>query len=140
MDAKVIWKGKLSFNGTTETGFNVPLGTEKAVGGDDDGFKPMELLLIGLAGCTAMDVISILSKKRQDVRAFEVKIHADRVTEHPKVFSHLVIDYQITGHNIEPVAVDRAIELSATRYCPAQAMFAKSVPIEFKKTIIEIEE
>jgi putative redox protein len=140
VDAKVTWKGKLSFNGTAGTGFNLPLGTDKLVGGDEDGFKPMELLLIGLAGCTGMDVISILSKKRQDVRAFEVLIHGDRVNEHPKVFNHLLIEYQITGHNIDQAAVDRAIELSATRYCPVHAMFGKIVPIEIRKTIIEVEE
>jgi putative redox protein len=78
MDAKVIWKEKMSFEGTADSGFKVTLGTIPEVGGDNDGFRPMELLAIGLAGCTAMDVISILNKKKQDVHHFEVRVHADR--------------------------------------------------------------
>ena len=64
MDAKVIWKGRMSFIGSAESGFSIPLGTSPDVGGDNDGFRPMELLSIGLAGCTAMDVISIMQKKK----------------------------------------------------------------------------
>jgi putative redox protein len=65
LNASVTWKGKLSFTGTADTGFTLPLGASPAVGGDNDGFRPMELFAIGLAGCTAMDVISILGKKRR---------------------------------------------------------------------------
>ena len=107
------------------------------VGGANDGFRPMELIAVGLAGCTAMDVISILRKKQQDVTSFEVLVHADRSTEHPKVFTHAVIEYVVTGHNIDPAAVERAIQLSETRYCPAQAMLGKVFPIEHKVTIFE---
>jgi len=137
MDAKVTWKGRLSFTGQADTGFTLPLGTDPAVGGDNDGFQPMELMAISLAGCTAMDVISILQKKRQDVTGFEVKVHADRADEFPKVFTHVTVEYNITGHNVDPVAVERSIELSSTKYCPAQAMLAKAVIIEHKYTITE---
>ena len=127
----------MSFTGTAETGFTLPLDTEPAVGGHNDGFRPLELMGISLAGCTAMDVISILQKKRQDVTGFEVKVHADRADEFPKVFTHVTVEYNITGHNIDPVAVERSIELSSTKYCPAQAMLAKAVTIEHKYTITE---
>jgi putative redox protein len=137
MEAKVNWQGKLTFTGWAESGFHLPLGTEPAVGGDNDGFRPMELLAVGLAGCTAMDVISILSKKRQEVTDFEVQIHAGRATEHPKVITDAVIEYLITGRNLDEASVIRAIELSATRYCPAQAMFSKLMPIELKYHIYE---
>ncbi len=137
MEAKVNWQGKLTFTGWAESGFQLPLGTEPAVGGDNDGFRPMELLAVGLAGCTAMDVISILSKKRQEVTDFEVQIHAGRATEHPKVITDAVIEYLITGRNLDEASVIRAIELSATRYCPAQAMFSKLMPIELKYHIYE---
>jgi len=138
MDAKVVWKQKMSFEGTSDSGFRVPLGTVQALGGDDDGFRPLELLAIGLAGCTAMDVISILTKKKQDVRDFEVKVHAERAEEHPKVFTHLTIEYVVSGQNIDRSAVERAVELSETKYCPAQAMFKKIVPIDLMITINEI--
>ena len=135
MDAKVIWKNKMSFEGTSNSGFKVPLGTIPAVGGDDDGFRPLELLAIGLAGCTAMDVISILTKKRQDITSFEVKVHAERAEEHPKVFTHLTIEYVISGNEISRQAVERAVQLSADKYCPAQAMFKQVVPLDLKITI-----
>lgn len=138
MDAKVTWQGRMTFQGSADSGFVVPLGTEPAVGGDNDGARPMELIAIGLAGCTAMDVISILQKKRQDVTHFETRVHATRATEHPKVFTQILIEYVLEGHAIDPAAVERAIDLSVTKYCPAQAMLAQAVEIEHTFTIREI--
>lgn len=137
MDAKVTWQGKMSFTGTADTGFQLPLGADPKVGGDNDGFRPMELMALSLAGCTAMDVISILSKKRQQVSGFEVRVHADRADEHPKVFTHMRIEYLIEGHQIDPTAVERAIGLSADKYCPAQQMLSKAVEIEHTYQITE---
>lgn len=137
MDAKVIWRQRMSFTGSAESGFSVPLGAEPVVGGDNDGFRPMELLLIGVAGCTAMDVISILTKKRQHVSAFEVQTHAERSSQHPKVFTSAAIEYHVTGHAIDENAVLRSIELSAEAYCPAQAMFNKIMPFRLEYSIYE---
>ncbi len=137
MDAKVTWKGRLSFTGSAESGFTVPLGAEAGVGGDEDGFRPMELILTGLAGCTAMDVISILQKKRQDISAFEVRAHAERAEEHPRVFTQAVLEYHISGHGVDEAAVLRALELSAVRYCPAQAMFRDVFPLSLRYWIYE---
>jgi len=135
MDAKVVWKKRMSFEGTSDSGFTVPLGTVPAVGGDNDGFRPLELMAIGLAGCTAMDVISILKKKRQDITSFEVQVHADRAEKHPKVFTNLIIEYIISGNDISEDAVKRAVELSEETYCSAQAMMKKVAPMELKITI-----
>jgi putative redox protein len=82
-----------------------------------------------------MDIVSILSKKRQDLTSFEVRVHADRQDEHPKVFTHLTIEYVLSGNDLSREAVERAVQLSAEKYCPAQAMFAKLVPIDLKITI-----
>ncbi len=139
MDAKVTWKGRLSFSGSAESGFSLPLGADSQVGGDDDGFRPMELFLIGLAGCTAMDVISILQKKHQEVTNFLVQVHADRTNEHPRVFTHIAIEYILTGHHLDPLAVERAVQLSKDKYCPGQAMLNKTVPISHQITIQQIE-
>ena len=139
MEAKVTWNGKMSFTGTSDSGFTVRLGTDPSVGGDNDGFRPMELMALSLAGCTAMDVISILTKKRLEVTGFEVQTHIDRAQEHPKVFTHVLVKYIIEGNNIDPEAVERAIELSATKYCPAQSMLAKAVEIEHQYKIIQKE-
>jgi putative redox protein len=137
MEAKVVWRQGLSFTGSADSGFEVPLGTDPELGGADDGCRPLELMAVSLAGCTAMDVVSILVKKKQDVTAFEVRVHADRAEEHPKVFTHIVINYLITGHNLVEQAVRRAIELSTTKYCPAQAMLGKVVPMELCYEIFE---
>lgn len=139
MEAKVVWQKGMTFSGSADTGFELPLGANSSVGGDNDGFRPVELFAIGLGGCTAMDVISILRKKRQDVTAFEVQVHVDRAQEHPKVFTHAVIEYYLTGHNIDEKAVVRAIELSSTRYCPAQGMLKQVFPIELVYHIHEDE-
>jgi putative redox protein len=135
MEAKVVWQKKMSFEGSSDTGFTVPLGASPAVGGDNDGFRPIELLAVGLAGCTAMDVISILQKKKEEVESFEVRVHADRAEQHPKVFTHLIIEYVLSGKNISKEAVDRAVQLSTEKYCPAHAMFKQIVPIDLKITI-----
>ncbi len=132
MDAKVTWGGRLTFTGTAETGFEVPLGADPKVGGDNDGFRPMELMAISLAGCTAMDVISIIQKKRQDVTGYEVKVHAEQANEFPKVFTDATIEYHVTGNDVDEKAVLRAMELSALRYCPAQAMLSQVFPIALK--------
>lgn len=137
MNATVTWKNRLSFTGSADSGFSLALGTDPEVGGDNDGFRPMELIAIGLAGCTAMDVISIVQKKRQDVTAFETRLTAERAGEHPKVFTHIKVEYIFEGHQIDPKAVERAIELSATKYCPAQAMLEKAVKIEHAYSIKE---
>jgi putative redox protein len=137
MNANVKWQQRMTFIGTAGTGFTVPLGTIPEVGGDNDGFKPIELMLVALAGCTAMDVISILQKKRQDVKAFSVEVHAERAADHPKVFTHITLEYQLKGRNIDRNAVERAVQLSAEKYCAVQAMLGKVVPIEHKISLEE---
>ena len=132
MNTIVNWDGNLSFTGSADTGFEVPLGAGPEVGGHNDGFRPLELMAVSLAGCTAMDVISILQKKRQEITGFRVEVNADRADEHPKVFTNAAIEYHLSGNEIDEKAVVRAIELSAMRYCPAQSMLAKVFPITLK--------
>jgi putative redox protein len=137
MEAKVTWSQGLTFEGQADTGFKVPLGASPTVGGDNDGFRPMELIAIGVIGCTAMDVISILQKKRQDITSFQVDLEASRAEEHPKVFTDMKITYHIKGRDVDPAAVERAIELSEIKYCPAQAMFNEILPIDLQYEIEE---
>ena len=137
MNAKVDWKGRMSFTGSADSGFEVPLGSYAEVGGDEDGFRPMELMAVSLAGCTAMDVISILAKKRQEVSDFQVKVATQRAEQHPKVFTSAVIEYHVAGKGISESAVTRSMELSADSYCPAQAMIGKIIPLTLKYFIYE---
>jgi putative redox protein len=135
MQAKVVWKGDMAFTGTNDDGFLLPLDAKKAVGGHDLGFRPLELLAIGLAGCTGMDVISILKKKRQNVTDFEVSADVERADQHPKVFTKILLHYVVTGKDIDPDAVERAVELSETKYCGAQAMLRETAEITHTITI-----
>ena len=137
MNAKVDWKGRMSFTGSADSGFEVQLGSSPEVGGDNDGFRPMELMAVSLAGCTAMDVISILKKKRQEVSDFQVNVETERAVQHPKVFTSAVIEYHVAGKDISESAVSRAMELSADTYCPAQAMIGKIIPLTLKYFIYE---
>ena len=137
MLASVKWNSRMSFTGIADSGFPISLDTDESVGGDNRAARPMEMIALGLAGCTAMDVISILQKKRQEVTSFEVKVDAARANEHPKVFTSAVIRYVITGKNIDEAALVRAIELSAVKYCPAQAMLANAFPMELRYEIYE---
>ena len=130
----------MAFSGTADTGFSIPLDAAADVGGEESGFRPMELIATGLAACTAMDVISILGKKRQTVTDFEVAVHTEQAEAHPHVFTSAVITYRVTGKDLSSAAVVRSIELSATRYCPAQAMLEKSFPIKLMYEIYEAEE
>ena len=137
MRATVNWQNNMTFIGSADSGFPVKMDSDLTVGGNNDGVRPMEMLALGLAGCTAMDVISILQKKRQQLTRFEVKVDMPRAREHPKVFTSAVIKYMITGNAIEELAVLRALELSATKYCPAQFMFGQLFPIELQYEIYE---
>ena len=136
MKATVNLEHGMTFTATADSGFPITLGTEIAVGGNDDGARPMELILMGLGGCTGMDVISILRKKRQEVTRFEVQLSAERADQHPKVFTKINVHYVIAGQNVTAEAVERAIELSATRYCPANAMLSATMPVTHTYEIV----
>ncbi|MEN8241635.1 MAG: OsmC family protein [Chloroflexota bacterium] len=138
MEAKVTWKNEgLLMQGTADTGSVLELASGLDEGAP--GFRPMELLAIGLAGCTSMDVLSILKKKRQDVTDFEVRVHTENAEKHPHVWNEARLEYVISGRNIDPKAVERAMDLSKTTYCPAQNMLNQSVEIELSYTIIEVD-
>ncbi len=133
MDAKVTWQSGVEFTGVAESGHPIRL----AGGSNETAPGPMELVAISLAGCTAMDVISILTKKQQDVKHFEVRVLADRAAEYPKVYTKATLEYQVTGHQVEEAALLRAIELSMTKYCPVHAMLSKAFPIQVSYVIYE---
>jgi len=125
------------FEGAGDSGFAQKMDAGAAVGGGNGAGRPMEFIALGLAGCMAMDVISILQKKQQPVMDFQIKVHAERAKEHPKVFTHAVIEYLVTGKNVDETALFRAIELSAEKYCPAYAMLSKAFPIQTIYKIID---
>ncbi|MDX1614638.1 MAG: OsmC family protein [Candidatus Promineifilaceae bacterium] len=137
MNATVSLAQRMTFHGEADSGFSVRLDSSPSVGGDNSGFRPMELMLISLGGCTAMDVISILRKKRQNITDFVVKLDANQADDHPHVFTDVTIHYVVYGHGVSAKAVERAIELSETKYCPAQAMLGEVATIEHTYEIVE---
>jgi putative redox protein len=114
----------------TGTGFDLTFDTAEA-GRDRAGPSPTELVLAALAGCTSMDVGSILRKKRQSPDSYRIAVTGEKRDEHPQVYTSIVIEHQVTG-DVEPEALRRAIELSATIYCPVNAMLSRSVRIEHR--------
>jgi putative redox protein len=129
----------MSFTAETGSGHAVVMDAAEHAGGQNLGPQPMELLLVGLAGCTGMDVISILRKKRQDVTAYAVRVRGERAETDPKVFTHITVEHVVTGHAISPAAVARAIELSETTYCGAGATLGKTATLQHAFRIVEVE-
>ncbi len=101
------------------------------------GFSPMEMLLVGLAGCTGISILSILRAKRQKITGYELRVHGKRAEQHPKVFVEISVEHIVTGQGVQPVAVECAIELSETRYCGAEAMLGKTARITHTYRIVE---
>jgi putative redox protein len=127
----------MTFRANTDSGHKIVLDAAPEHGGADRGPRPMELLVVGLAGCTAMDVIGILRKMRQDVTGYQVRVWAERAEEHPKVLTSIIIEHVLRGRAVNPEAVRKAVELSATRYCSVGAMLKQAAPIEERYRIVD---
>ncbi len=118
-------------------GSPIPMDSAAGFGGEGKGARSQSLLLVALAGCTGMDVISILRKKRETVTGLEIKVRAEKAEEHPKVYTHIWLTYVVTGQSVSREAVERAIELSMTRYCPVSGMLSQIIPIDTEIQIVE---
>lgn len=129
MKTRVKWIENVCFMGESESGHAVVLDGAPDAGGRNLGMRPMEMLLIGMGGCTSFDVVTILKKARQPVTDCVAEISAERASEIPKVFTSIHVHFVVTGHNLNPVQVERAIKLSAEKYCSASIMLGKSVNI-----------
>lgn len=137
MTARALLGTGMRFEAEAGSGHHITLDAAEHGGGHNTGFRPMEMLLVGLAGCTGMDVISILRKKRQDITAYEVQVTGRRAEDHPMVFVEITVEHIVTGRHIQPEAVARAIELSETRYCGAGAMLGKVAHLTHTYRLVE---
>ena len=137
MQAHVKWVDGVTVVGRSDSNHWVTMDSAEKTGGYDAGNRPMEMILIGLGGCTAMDVLSILKKKRVPFTDFEIKIDAERADDFPKVFTKIKVHFIVYGNEINPKDVERAIELSETKYCSVTAMLKKSAEIVTDFEIIE---
>lgn len=129
MKCRVKWLDHMSFVGESGSGHSVVMDGAPDAGGRDLGIRPMEMLLLGLGGCTAFDVVSILHKSRQQIRDCEVEIEAERATDIPKVFTKIHVHFIVSGKDLYSGRVARAVELSADKYCSASRMLEKAAEI-----------
>lgn len=129
MEARIKWVENALFVGESGSGHSVVMDGPPENGGQNLGIRPMEMLLIGMGGCTAFDVVHILQKGRHPVTDCEVEIIAERVDSVPKVFNQIHVHFVVTGHRLKPSAVERAVQLSAEKYCSASIMLGKSANI-----------
>jgi len=139
MKATINWEGGLKFTGSGPSGFPVRIDGDMTSVGEATGFRPMEMIALGLIGCQAMDVLSVLQKKRQDMTGFEVRFDGPRSPEYPKVFTKAVVTFVVTGKHLDETALLRSIELAATKYCPAHAMLEQAFPIDLHYEVYEDE-
>jgi len=136
MEARVRLDGDMSFRATTESGHDITMDADAEAGGRNAGPRPMEVVLVALAGCMAMDVISILRKKREPVEAYEVRVSAQRREEHPRVFTAIHLEHVVTGE-VKEESLARAIELSDTKYCSVRGMLRPETKVTTSQRVIE---
>ena len=137
MKARVKWIEDVQFIGESGTGHSLIMDGPEERGGHGTGMRPMELLLLGLGGCTSFDVVEMLKKSRQNIDDCVVEVSAERSEKVPKIFTHIHVHFIITGDNIKESQVKRAIELSAEKYCSASLMLGKAAKITHDYGIID---
>ncbi len=140
-EARIRWTQKRQFVGTDGFGHSVVMDATPEYKGEGSGIRPIEMVLHGLAACTGMDVISILEKKRQDVRGLEIVVHGvQRENDFPKSYTDIQVEFIVTGYGVKPEAVARAIELSEEKYCSVKGMFSDEVTVTSSFRVVEARE
>jgi len=137
MRVDVSWVDGMAFEAHTDSDHRIMMDAGEHVGGQNRGARPMEMLLAGLGGCSSIDVMLMLNKSKQDVTACRVEIEAERADGIPAVFTKIHMHYVVTGRNIKPNRVERAIQLSADKYCSASVMLGKTAEITHDYEIID---
>lgn len=137
MECTIKWLNDVSFVAETGSGHKIAMEGSPEAGGHNQAPRPMELMLAGAGGCTAFDVVLILKRGRHDIRGCTVKLEAERAAADPKVFTRIRFHYTITGAGLKPEAVERAVHLSAEKYCSASIMLAKTAEIVHEWSIVE---
>lgn len=137
MRANIRWTGGVSFVGRADSGHDVVMDGAPEAGGQNKGSRPMEVVLIGMGGCTAFDVVHILRKQRQAVADCVAEIDAERAPTDPKVFTHIHVHFKVAGRALDAKKVAHAIELSAGKYCSASIMIGKTATITHDFEILE---
>ena len=136
--AKVSWVDGAMFVAEGGSGHTLTMDGAPDIGGRNLASRPMEVVLMGMGGCTAIDVVSMLRKQRQDIEGVEVSLSAERATEHPMVFTEVKLVYTVRGRKLNKALVERAVSLSDEKYCSATAMIKKSAKVSHEVVLVEI--
>jgi putative redox protein len=136
--AKVSWVDGALFVAESGSGHTFTMDGSPEVGGRNLASRPMETVLMGMGGCTAIDVVSMLRKQRQEIESVEVSLAAERATEHPMVFTEVKVVYTVRGRKLNKALVERAVGLSDEKYCSATAMIRKSARISREVVLVEV--
>jgi putative redox protein len=136
--AKVSWVDGALFVAEGGSGHTLTMDGAPDIGGRNLASRPMEVVLMGMGGCTAIDVVSMLRKQRQDIEGVEVSLSAERATEHPMVFKEVKLVYTVRGRKLNKALVERAVSLSDEKYCSATAMIKKSAKVSHEVVLVEI--
>jgi putative redox protein len=136
-ELQIVWAGEMAFTAHTASGHTLNMDATLANGGQNAAPQPLELLLVSLAACSAMDVLGILKKKRQPIERLSVRVRHERAADYPRVYTAIRVEYVVRGTGVQRAAVERAIELTETKYCPVHAMLAPTVAISHSYTIEE---
>ncbi len=134
----VKWAGKMTFIGEAASGNTVTMDGGIDVGGLGLGHSPMDLLLMGAGGCASIDVVMILQKGRSDVTDCVCQVSGQRAEEMPKVYTHIHLHFVVSGRNLKPNAVERAVQLSMDKYCSASATLAKAAKLTYDWEVVEV--
>jgi putative redox protein len=137
MKVRAKWGEGMSFVGESETGHAVVIDGAPEYGGRNRGMRPMEMVLLGAAACTAFDVVLILRKARQPIADCAVDADAERADTEPKVFTHIHLKYTVAGRGLDPAHVERAVKLSKDKYCSATAMLARTAEVTFEIVVVD---
>ena len=137
MKSRVKWVENVCFMAESDSGHAMIMDGSPDIGGRNMGPRPMEMLLMGAGGCTSVDVVMIMKKSRQDVTGCEVEVSAERATEHPKIFTKIHMHFTVRGRNLKADVVERAIKLSAEKYCSASIILGKTAEMTHDYEIIE---
>ncbi|MCG8697226.1 MAG: OsmC family protein [Bacteroidales bacterium] len=133
---KVNWNGNMSFKSVIN-GHEILVDASEQVGGEDRGPRPKPLMLLALAGCTGMDVVSILKKMRVEIEDFNMEVESDMTEEHPKVYTEMKLIYEFKGKDLDMEKLEKAVNLSQERYCGVSAMYREAMDIKYEIRIVD---
>ncbi|AUC22180.1 MULTISPECIES: OsmC family protein [Polaribacter] len=136
---RTTWKENMQFESDNPSGLNLTMDAGEESGGEGKGYRPKALMLASLAGCSGLDVVSLLTKMRAEVADFKIDITAELTDEHPKFYNKVKVDYHFTDTDLKPEKIQKAVNLSVTKYCGVMEMFRQFAEVEIEIHLHKIE-